>query len=110
MPAFELWMEVEIGEPLDQEANRPERNFCNISVKFDGKRYALNIWTFDFLPLARRGWPYDEESTETLATYLLPPDLFVERLDRPTVEAVISDLLANNLMDSQWLCDDEAES
>ncbi|GJM08344.1 MAG: hypothetical protein DHS20C11_06200 [Lysobacteraceae bacterium] len=106
--AFRLWLEFEVGEPLDQPANRPTQNFCNISVTLpDGRRYAMNVWTFDFLPLARYDWPYEETPDQVPAKYVLPPDLFVERLDRETIECVVAKLLENDEMDGQWLCEDE---
>ncbi len=101
---FELWMETELGEP-SQPANRPTQNFCNISVTLtDGRRYAMNVWTFDFLPLARFPFPYEPIEGEKLATYLLPPDLFIDRLDRYTIEIVIIELLENDAMKPEWLC------
>jgi hypothetical protein len=101
---FELWLETEIGEP-NLPANRPTENFCNISVRLnDGRRYAMNVWTFDFLPLARYDWPYEIIEGQESAKYVLPPDLFVERLDRSTIEIVITQLLANNEMNPDWLC------
>lgn len=106
---FDLWLETEIGEPLDQVANRPTENFCNISVTLeDGRRYALNIWTFDFLPLARFEWPYEAKSGALPSLYLLPPDLFVERLDRQTIEKIISEMIEKEEMQEQWLCEDES--
>ena len=70
---FELWLETEIGDPL-RPANRPQQNFCNINITFDdGRFYALNVWTFDFLPLARFPYPYAYETTAdaTPASYVL---------------------------------------
>jgi hypothetical protein len=108
-PSFELWLETEEGDPT-QPANSQTENFCNIHVTLaDGRRYALNVWTFDFLPLARYPWPYKVTSQE-LAKYVHPPDLFVERLDRSTIEAVVAELLENQEMKSDWLCPpDEGE-
>jgi hypothetical protein len=107
VPAFELWLEFEIGEP-NQIDNRPTENFYNISVTLaDGRRYAMNVWTFNFLPLARYDWPYEILEGQEPAKYVLPPDLFVERLDRATIEAVIVQLLANNEMNPAWLCPPE---
>ncbi len=104
-PKFELWLEIELGDP-SQQANRPPENFCNISVTLpDRRRYALNVWTFDFLLLARYPWPYELGVEHAPAKYVLPPDLFVERLDRATIEVVISEMLANNQMKSEWLCE-----
>ena len=75
---FELWLETETGEPLDQPANRPNKNFCNAVVMLpDGRRFAINIWTFDFLPLARREWPYENENPVP-APFVIAPDLFVD--------------------------------
>lgn len=107
MSKFELWLEVETGEPLDQEANRPTENFCNVSVTLeDGRRYALNVWTFDFLPLARLEYPYESKTDATHSLYVLPPDLFVERLDRRTIEKVISEMIEKDEMQDRWLCED----
>ncbi len=108
IPDYKLWIETEMGDPIDQPANRPTRNFCNIQIILeDGPIYALNLWTFDFLPLARLNWPYDENSGKAAASYVLPPDLFVERLDRPTIEKVVDSLFLNNEMRDSWLCQEE---
>ncbi len=107
MSKFELWLELETGEPLDQEANRPTENFCNISVSLeDGRRFALNVWTFDFLPLARFEFPYAPSYDAAPSLYVLPPDLFVERLDRKTIEKVISEMIDKDEMQDRWLCVD----
>jgi len=111
IPKFDLWLEVETGEPLDQPANRPNENFGNIEVKLqDGRRYALNVWTFDFLPLARYPWPYEIDESEEPAIYLLPPDLFVEKFDRETIENIVVQLLQNNEMKDEWLCKDDEDA
>ena len=103
-PNFELWLEIEVGDP-SESANRTTENFCNISVTLpDRRRYVLNVWTFDFLPLARYPWPYENTGHQP-AKYVLPPDLFVDRLDRATIELVIGEVLANNQMKSEWLCE-----
>ena len=114
IPKFELWLETETGEPLDQPANRPYQNFGIIEVELqDGRLYRLNVWTFDFLPLARYPWPYDIDESKEPENYLLPPDLFVERLDRPTIESIVTQLLKNGEMQDEWLCtgneDDDIE-
>ena len=102
---FELWLETEIGDPL-RPANRPQQNFCNINITFDdGRFYALNVWTFDFLPLARFPYPYAYETTAdaTPASYVLPPDLFVASLTREIITDVITQLIANDEMKDEWL-------
>ena len=99
---FKLWLEIEIGEKAEP-ANRPTENFCNVVVNCeDGRRYALNVWTYDFLPIARR-----ESLAGTLlvdpSKYVLPPDLFVERLERKLIEEVFRQLFANDEMKDEWL-------
>lgn len=106
--AFELWLEFEHTLPLSGED--PTDDFANIQVTLpDGRRYALNVWTFRFLSRARYPWPY-EIITAPPAEYVLPPDLFVERLDRPTLERVVTQLLAHGQMNSEWLCPSECET
>ena len=100
---FELWLETEVAD-RSQPANRPDRNFCNLMVKVnDGRKYALNVWTFDFVPLARRSWPYETDSPDEPVEYLIPPDLFVESLERIVLERVISTLLERGEMKEEWL-------
>ena len=107
MNKFHLWLETEDGPDPEQPANRSTENFCNISVTLDdGRRYALNVWTFDFLPLARIGWPYEKNSESVPSLYVLPPDLFVERLEREIIEKAISEMIEKNEMQVEWLCID----
>jgi hypothetical protein len=103
--AFELWLEFEHTElPPGHE---PSDDFANVQVRLpDGRRYALNVWTFGFLHRARFPWP-DEVKSGTPAEYVVAPDLFVERLDRPTLERVVSELLTHGEMKSEWLCPSE---
>lgn len=106
--SFELWLETEIGEPKEQPANRPRENFCNVVVTLeDGRRYALNVWTFDFLPLARFPWPYETRDDTPPADYVFPPDLFVESLDRDVIQRVVTELLATDQMKSEWLVEED---
>lgn len=102
-PSFDLWLEFEHTTPNGD----PTDDFANIAVTLpDGRRYAMNVWTFRFLHRARFPWPY-EETSGIPAEYVLPPDLFVERLDRPTLERVIGQMVANDELDERWLCDDD---
>jgi hypothetical protein len=107
-PAFDLWLEWEhkdFIQPLP--SHDPVDDFANVQVRLpDGLRYALNVWTFGFMQRARFPWPYQEGVGEP-AEYLLPPDLFVERLDRPTLEKVVARMLANGEMNAAWLCQPE---
>ena len=109
-PAFDLWLEFEHAQP--QPGYDPADDFANVQVRLpDGRRYALNVWAFGFLRRARFPWPYEEGVGEP-AEYLLPPDLFVERLDRPTLERVVARMLVAGELRPEWLCsreDQEAE-
>ena len=108
IPKYTLWLEVETGEPLDQPANRPTENFCNIRISTeDGVCYCLNVWTFDFLPLARYEWPYQRREEDRPSLYVIPPDLFVKRLDRETVTKVCDELFENGEMKEEWICIDD---
>ena len=109
-PEFDLWLEFEHTQP--QPGDDPTDDFANVQVRLsDGRRYALNVWTFGFMRRARFPWPYQEGVGEA-AEYLLPPDLFVERLDRPMLERVVGRMLAAGEMRPEWLCpaeDQDAE-
>jgi len=102
VPAFELWLEFEHWvSPPEYD---PADDFANVQVLLsDGRVYALNVWTFKFLYRARFPWPY-EDTGERAAEYVVAPDLFVERLDRPTLERVVRQLLADGEMLDEWLC------
>ncbi len=107
VPAFNLWLEWEHTQP--QPGDDPADDFANVQVWLpDGRRYALNVWTFGFMRRARFSWPYQEGAGEP-AEYLLPPDLFVERLDRPTMERVVARMLAEGEMQPEWLCPPESQ-
>jgi hypothetical protein len=106
MTDFELWLEFEIGDP-GEPGNRATENFTNMVITLsDGRRYCLTVWTFDFLPLARHPWPYEKNADEVPAKYVIPPDLFVERLDRTSIQAIVSDMLAAGELRKEWLCTD----
>jgi hypothetical protein len=107
---FQLWLEWEQGEPIDQPANRTAENFGNVVVTLgDGRRYALNVWTFDFLPLARFPWPHEARTDVAPASYVVAPDLFVDSLTRSTLETVVAEMLDAGGLNERWLCrtDDE---
>jgi hypothetical protein len=108
---FDLWLEFEVGDSIDQPANNPVENFTNVVIRLsDGKRYCLNVWTFDFVPLARYSWPYKKTTDEMPAKYVIPPDLLVERLDRVTIQGVVSDMLAAGELRPEWLCTDDEDA
>lgn len=88
---FSLWLETEhVVEDID--------DFCNVVVTLaSGARYALNVWTFAFFDVARNGGG-ELASPAMAGTYVLPPDLFVVDLTRPTIESVVADLVERGLM------------
>jgi hypothetical protein len=99
---FDLWLEFEHTVPPPD--NDPADGFENMHVRLsDGRKYALNVWTFKFLRRARFPWPYIDTSGQP-SEYVVAPDLFVERLDRPTLERVVRHLLTNGEMKPEWLC------
>ena len=99
VPAFDLWLEFE--HTLPSPGADPTDDFANVQVRLpDGRAYALNVGTFRFLHRARFPWPY-EDTTGAPAEYVVAPDLFVERLDRPTLERVVGQLVANGELYAQ---------
>jgi hypothetical protein len=93
--AFRLWLEFE--EWVAGDHGDPEEDFFNMTVILaDGRAFAMNVWTYKFLSRAIQD---ARESGEHLdGAYLPPPDLFVERLDRSLLEAVVSDMIAQNTL------------
>jgi hypothetical protein len=109
MSSFELWLEFEHWRPRSGED--PTDDFANVQVRLpDGRKYAMNVWTFAFLHRARFPWPH-EDNGEPPAEHVVAPDLFVERLDRPTMERAVRRLLENGEMKDEWLLppDNDAE-
>jgi hypothetical protein len=101
---FTLWLEFEWwGSQPDDD---PEINFFNMQIDFsDGRRYALNVWTYKYLAVARQD---DLSAGDHLnGAYQLPPDLFVTRLDRSQVAAVVTDLIQEDLLREEWRIPEE---
>jgi hypothetical protein len=65
-------------------------------------RYALNVWTYQYGHRALR-----EAVERADPPYLLPPDLFVRRADRATLEAVVADLIGQHGLKDEWRCPSE---
>ncbi len=85
---MELWLEFELWEGKWEKENE----FATIAVSLpDGRRYGINVWTYQFLQTAVKE---DIENKQSLqGIYQIPPDLFVRELTRECVEASIKDLL-----------------
>ncbi|MDX2199150.1 MAG: hypothetical protein SF069_09285 [Phycisphaerae bacterium] len=102
VPKFEMWLEFELYQ--QEHDHNPDEDFANVVVVLeDGRRYALNVWTFGVIPHLRQPWPHRERKGEP-AEYVLPPDLLVSRLDRPTIERVIRQLFERGEFKEAWLC------
>ena len=67
----------------------------------DGKKYALNVWTFKYLEQCCHKAKDMDEFLK--GKYLLPPDLFVERLDRKLLEEIFAELIKDGYMKDEWL-------
>ena len=105
--SFTLWLEFEQWE--SSPSDDPEDDFCNVHIGLpDGEAYALNVWTFKYLERARRE---DQRTGEGLnGRYLVSPDLFVARLDRPAMEAVFADLIRTGQLKREWQVPVEADA
>jgi hypothetical protein len=96
---FELWLEFEHWPP--QESHDPEDDIFNMQIALrGGKKYALNVWTYKAIWRAVKEC---QDSGECLdGSYLEPPDLFVQRLDRKLLEQVVADLIAQGGLKEDW--------
>jgi len=106
MPKFELWLEFELWR-AEGDTDGPTDDFFNMQVTLDdGRKYALNVWTTgSFMRLAA------EAKTEPdclQGAYMLPPDLFVDRMDRKLLESVVADMIETDQMRDEWLVDSDA--
>ena len=98
---FEHW--------VPKEDDDPEDDFINMTITLStGVKYALNVWTFKFLETARRE---DQQNGDNLnGKYLVPPDLFVEKLDRRLLEDVVTDMIRTHNLRTEWIVPDEPDS
>ena len=96
---FDLWLEFEHWE--SQEGDNPEDDFFNAQITLpNGRVYALNVWTYKALESILQEC---QETGECLqGAYLLPPDLFVQRLDRTLIEKIVADLIAHGGLKPEW--------
>ncbi|XXX82470.1 hypothetical protein WMF30_27325 [Sorangium sp. So ce134] len=104
---FELWLEFEHWiSPPDED---PTDGFFNMLIGLpDGTKYAVNVWTYKALESARREAAQQGESL--FGRYLEAPDLFVERMDRPSLEAVVADMIASGRLRDSWRVASEFEA
>ncbi|MCL4264558.1 MAG: hypothetical protein KJ069_15145 [Anaerolineae bacterium] len=105
MSSFELWLEFELW--VSEPTFDPYDDFSNMLISFvDGRKFALNVWTFNALEQAKV--TQELESPELTGKYLLPPDLFVEKLDRQLLEQVVTDLIRSVQLREEWLVREES--
>jgi hypothetical protein len=103
---FDLWLEFEHWVP--QEGDDPEDDIFNMQiVMHGGKKYALNVWTYKAIWRAVNDCRESGECLE--GSYLLPPDLFVHRLDRTLLEQVVADLIAHGGLKEEWEDPDQTD-
>lgn len=97
---FTLWLEFELWQP--SETDDPEDDFFNMQIHLaGGEKYALNVWTFKFFERVRQ--TYQQDGNYLSGNYLLPPDLFVTKLNRGLIETVVADLIDTGGLKEDWL-------
>jgi hypothetical protein len=105
VPDFTLWLEFELWEDPPDDAD-----FANVKITLvDGRVYAANVWTYDYITHAR---DEDTRTGDNLGgLYLLPPDLFVRRLTRDDLTRTIEQLLLEHHWDLpvHWRVDPDDE-
>lgn len=103
LPPFSLWLEFEeYAAPYPQPDDDPACDFCNAIISKAGRHCGITIWTFGFLEYTRRfdyftGLPRPEPES-----FLVPPDLLVERLERLHIERSLATLLERDGWPAHW--------
>lgn len=101
MTTFELWLEFEVWRSAGNEDDSAD-DFFNMQVTLeDGRKYALNVWTFGSFPRLVAEAKLERQNLN--GGYILPPDLFVDRMDRALLESVVQDLIHSGQMRDEWL-------
>jgi len=78
---FSLWLEFEQYD--GQQTEEPGNDFCNIQIELHtGELYAINVWSFEYMRSI-----LDEQ------TYIVPPDLLVQRLNRKCITEAVEHYL-----------------
>lgn len=102
MKDWTIWLEFEAYDPSQKWD--PATEFFNMSIRSpDGRVWALNVWAYGALNEIRR--EAKETGDQLQGKYLLPPDLLVERADRSLMEQVVEDLVRNEELKDEWLCE-----
>jgi len=89
----EIWLEFE--HCVDET---PWEVF-NMQLRLDdGRRYALNVWTFRFVEQLRQDLVNEGEDP----LYSIGPDLLVERAERAHLERVVEKLMERGELKEEW--------
>ena len=106
MPTFDLWLEFEFWREAG-DTDDPNDDVFNMQVTLDdGRKYALNVWTFGSFP--RLVTKAKSEPQDLNGAYMPSPDLFVDRMDRELIESVVADLIESDQLRDDWLVEPEA--
>jgi hypothetical protein len=96
---FSLWLEFEHW--IASNEFDPECDGFNMKITLDtGEMYALNVWTYKLVERIYQTMVREDENLR--GAYLLPPNLFVQRLDRNLIEAVVSELIKADNLQEVW--------
>jgi hypothetical protein len=103
---FDLWLELEHWVP--QRGDDPEDDIFNMQIVIHGgKKYALNVWTYKAIWRVVKDCRKSGEYLD--GSYLLPPDLFVHRMDRRLLERIVADLIAQGGLRKEWEVPDQTD-
>lgn len=95
-----LWLEFE--EFDDSAAWDAENEYFNMSIKVDGRTYALNVWSFGFLQGLIDG-SREIDCEERAYGYIAAPDLIVETCTRANMEKAVRHMLDTGALRTEWL-------
>jgi hypothetical protein len=87
---FMLWLEFESYNEVE------EREYCNLQITCGETKYALNVWTYDFLMKLL------QEKTTAL-TYEVAPDLIVDKITRENLQAIVSKMIEEGELKPEWI-------
>lgn len=97
---FKLWLEFELY--MSEDGYDPTTDFFNMCIIFPtGKKYALNVWTYNFFIEVFHKEKKLDSSIQ--GRYNHAPDLFIEYCDRKLIEAIVSDIINKKELSDNWL-------
>ena len=100
---FEMWLEFEDWAPGFDPGDIDQ---FNMQIKLvDGRRYALDVWTYEGLEVAR--WEPEFVSPELLGQYTVPANLLVSKVSRPFMERVVREMILRGSLSEEWRIPDD---